>query len=235
MTEGSVDVEQVALTVLHADGEEHATSEYAMAAGYGWDDPADKAAYCRWQRATLRVVHLLLAAQRTGHPQPALQVPPRPRGPEHCGTTALGTEPVMLPAPPGVPRDLSELAGEEVTLFNAPEPVVDLAMSIADQSSDLNEPTMVAALQVWSAGLRPQREWWSRFYGALVRPRVEYELDGHGRRRATLRWTAIPWAGYIELPYGECAELDVDKAGCALSSVSDIPPPALPLPAATTA
>jgi hypothetical protein len=234
VSEGSVDIDQVALTLLCADDEKRVVGEYAMTAGYGWDDPADKAAYHEWRRATLRVVHLMLAAQRTGQPLPTLEAPPRPRGPEQCGATALNAEPVLLPSPLGVEADLHDLTGEEVTLTNAPAPVVDLAMSIAELSSDLDEPTTLAALQVWSACQRPQGEWWSRFYGALARPHVEYEVDYRGGRRATLRWTAMPWAGCIELPYGGHATLEVDEAACALSGIRDYAPPTLPLPAATT-
>lgn len=235
---GAIAVDQAALTLLMVpDGVEQEIGGQVVVAGY---DPADRAGYVRWQReimaTVLRMQRLINAAERAGRPRPPLlPAPVRPREAHEGGATALLTEPVLLAgAESDVDADLSDILSERVTLVNAPSALVDLAMSLAGPGVDPDAPAAVAALQVWAASAHAEGEWYSRLYGALVDPGVEY-VDHGGTRRATLSWTALEWAGFVELPYGEQVTVEPENAALCVSGTRDIPPPPVPRPALLSA
>jgi hypothetical protein len=93
------------------------------------------------------------------------------------------TEPVLLTGDePGADAELRDILNERVTLVNASQALVDLAMSLAP-GPDFDDPVAMAALQVWAASAPAEGEWYPVFYGALVDPSVVYADHGGTRPR----------------------------------------------------
>lgn len=169
-------VHYVALTVLTHSGSDHTSSPTVKARGLGWGEPdaADLGSPSTWG------VESTVRAWAT--------VDPVLRGASmlHTGSSEELAETLSEGfggAVNGVPGD--------VTLFNAPPLVVDLAAEAAQQN-------LRVALQSWC----PAPPSWAPSWSTVVFPRLGLIDADFNRVAPALTWRRTGWVGALCLPHG---------------------------------